>query len=301
MDFHLSTYLNELQQIRIKLAVQNNQLRSTPAKLAQIALLKEVDLTPKPGLVDQISNGAHRDMNLLTFLQSISAITPYLDDFYNYGINSTDNHIEYLMQLRTIGSRCETAMFIATQNINTHKGAIFAFALILSSLGQLHGRKKTINYITICNQIAVICQDIVERELMHNSGKTVGERLYNQYHFTGARGEAQSGYALITKLALPIYFECRQQGYTEQQALWQIMLNLLANNNDTNVVSRGGIEGLNFVKSYATKLLHKKSALSPSAIAELQQFDVKLIEKNISPGGTADLIAVTWFLSNYQI
>ncbi|WP_392562653.1 triphosphoribosyl-dephospho-CoA synthase CitG [Orbus sturtevantii] len=297
----LSVHLTKIHQLRSNLALQNRQLRSDAAKLAQTALLKEVDLTPKPGLVDQMNNGAHRDMNLITFLQSIAAITPYLDEFYYYGTHNkhTDNRV-FLADLRVIGLKCEAAMFLATSNINTHKGAIFALGLILSSLGRLEEQNKSPHYSIICNQVATLCQGMVERELISSPGNTVGEKLYRQYGLTGARGEAQNGYTLIQELSLPVYFDCLKKGYTEQQSLWQSMLHLLANNNDTNVVSRGGMSGLNFVKDYATKLLNDNSALTFLAEEKLQQFDNLLIEKNLSPGGTADLIAVTWFLSHYN-
>ncbi|WP_392563884.1 triphosphoribosyl-dephospho-CoA synthase CitG [Orbus wheelerorum] len=295
----MSDHLNKIHKLRLNLALQNNELHSDAAKLAQIALLKEIDLTPKPGLVDQSNNGAHTDMSLLTFLQSIAAITPYLDKFYDYAVKSNNDNRAFLTDLRTIGCQCETAMFIATNNVNTHKGAIFAFGLILASVGRLTAQHKPLNYSKICDEVASLCQGMVERELLTSQGNTVGERLFKQYGFTGARGEAQSGYQLITKYALPTYFECLKQGYSEQQTLWQTMLNLFAHNNDTNIVSRGGIDGLNYVKAYSAKLLNEKSAFAPDAKIILQQFDQHLIEKNISPGGSADLIAVTWFLTHY--
>ena len=48
------------------------------AQMATDALLQEVNLAPKPGLVDPISTGAHKDMTKDTFYQSIEALRPYL-------------------------------------------------------------------------------------------------------------------------------------------------------------------------------------------------------------------------------
>ena len=45
------------------------------AESASRALLTELMLTPKPGLVDQRNSGAHRDMNLSTFLTSARVLT----------------------------------------------------------------------------------------------------------------------------------------------------------------------------------------------------------------------------------
>lgn len=293
--------LNTLSNQRQELALQNERLTSRAAKLAQLALLKEVDLTPKPGLVDKANSGSHRDMDLCTFMQSIYAITPYFDVFYTYGIDcpSEDNGL-FLARLRQIGLACEKAMFSATKGVNTHKGAIFAFGLVLSSLGRLHALNRPTNPHAICAEVSSLCQGLVNKELVNNQGKTIGERLYQQYGFTGARGEAESGYPLVIQIALPVYIQSLRQGYSEETSLLQAMLSLLANNDDTNVVSRGGIAGLHLVKQQALNLLNEGGALVPQADLKLQQFDTLLIEKNLSPGGTADLIALTWFLSHYN-
>ena len=45
--------------------------------LAADALWQELELTPKPGLVDRLNNGSHRDMDHALFVRSIMAITPW--------------------------------------------------------------------------------------------------------------------------------------------------------------------------------------------------------------------------------
>ena len=45
--------------------------------LAEAALWQELELTPKPGLVDRLNNGSHRDMDHALFVRSIAAITPW--------------------------------------------------------------------------------------------------------------------------------------------------------------------------------------------------------------------------------
>ena len=47
------------------------------SSLAQQAILSEISLTPKPGLVDKFSNGCHADMNYQTFVDSTAAISPW--------------------------------------------------------------------------------------------------------------------------------------------------------------------------------------------------------------------------------
>src|ERR1035437_5081449 len=54
------------------------------------ALLKEVELTPKPGLVDRHNSGSHRDMDLATFYASIEAIAPWFPLFSRIGASSRE-------------------------------------------------------------------------------------------------------------------------------------------------------------------------------------------------------------------
>jgi len=55
-----------------------NELLVEIAGQAEKALLYEVALTPKPGLVDRNNSGAHSDMDFFTFLDSIVSLSPYL-------------------------------------------------------------------------------------------------------------------------------------------------------------------------------------------------------------------------------
>lgn len=55
------------------------------AQAAVTSLQAEVQLAPKPGLVDPESNGAHRDMDVTTFAASIEALTPYFQQYFHAG------------------------------------------------------------------------------------------------------------------------------------------------------------------------------------------------------------------------
>ena len=52
----------------------------TAARMAAQSLLYEVCTTPKPGLVDQNNSGSHRDMDIFTFMSSVSALWPYFEE-----------------------------------------------------------------------------------------------------------------------------------------------------------------------------------------------------------------------------
>jgi len=268
---------------------------------AHRALLAELMLTPKPGLVDRRNSGAHRDMNMQTFLESARAIAPWWQRFVEIGCALA--HVpacDVLQRVRPTGMLCEKAMLEATGGVNTHKGAIFSLALLCSAAGRLFAQGVALNRERICAEVARICVGLVDRELNGTRvAQTAGERIFRRHGLTGARGEAASGYALVRTVALPVYDRLRLEGAGEDVALLQVLLHLLAVNGDTNLVSRGGPAGLNYVRACAGMLLREGGSLAPDGVKKLEAFDDELIARRLSPGGSADLLGVTWFLAQF--
>lgn len=251
--------------------------------LAYRALIKEVELTPKPGLVDRDNNGSHKDMNIDTFYASANAIKPFIERFYKCG-NDFDG-------LRKIGLECEKTMFLATQGINTHKGMIFSLAVICGAIGSIEIKC----FKTLQNEIKYICRDLVKNDLEKSLHvKTHGEQFYAQTKSEGIRGEAKRGYPTIFEQSLPFFIE-KQNEYGEEIGLKLTLLLLMSITDDSTLFARGGLEGLRFVKTEAQKLLHVKDINLLEA--NLKEFDRLMIEKNLSAGGSADLLGLTWFLA----
>ncbi|MDF7667362.1 triphosphoribosyl-dephospho-CoA synthase CitG [Orbaceae bacterium ESL0727] len=309
-------YLKQKQLLGAEL--YPDSLRHVHSQFAMQALLKEVCLSPKPGLVDMNNTGSHRDMDFTTFIASIRAIAPWLDQFYHYGyafmdsiearshaitsaLLSGENNPYFLQGIRPLGIQCEQAMFAATKRVNTHKGGIFAFGLLLSAIGYLQKQSSQLDYQKICRVVATICHGIVDHELTQKvDTSSMGEKLFKRHQLAGARGEAESGYRTVREISLPIYIEMRDKGYDEESSLLQALLYLLAYNPDTNLVARGGLEGLAFVQQAAKQLLRAGGICQTTGRQALYDLDLALIKRNLSPGGSADLIAITWFLAQYQ-
>ncbi|WP_127958254.1 triphosphoribosyl-dephospho-CoA synthase CitG [Serratia microhaemolytica] len=284
---------------------RDRALRSLPlacqqfADLAFQALLVEVNLTPKPGLVDRNNSGAHRDMELGHFYRSARTIAAWLPRFIRQGIEDAELPVEQqLARLRPLGVVCEQQMFQATGGINTHKGSIFSLSLLCSAFGRLQQLRQPIDAESLCQQVAQICRGLVKRELIDNNrGRSAGERLFNRLGLSGARGEAESGFHRVIGGALPHYCRRLAEGAGEQAALLDSLLWLMAHNNDTNVAARGGLQGLHWLQQRALRLLAQGGAVAPQGIRQLQLFDAACIRRNLSPGGSADLLIVTWLLA----
>jgi triphosphoribosyl-dephospho-CoA synthase len=264
--------------------------------LATRALVLEVELTPKPGLVDRANSGAHRDMDLGTFRAAIAAIAPWWEAFHRLGDRTrTLPADEILPLLRPLGLACEQDMLEATGGVNTHKGGIFALGLACAAAGRLGpapGREA------LCREVGLLCRGLVEKEFpLGHPPRTEGGRLFHAYGFTGARGEAASGFATVRRFGLPALREAREAGLPEEAALLQTLLHLMAHNADTNLVRRGGLDALARVQDRSRALLGAGGLEAPGAISALEAFDLDLIRLHLSPGGSADLLALTWFLA----
>ena len=261
------------------------------ASLAKIAMLKEVMLTPKPGLVDQNNNGSHEDMDLQTFLTSIEAINPYLQPFIEAGISHPNTPKECFKELRSIGIECEKSMFSATKGVNTHKGMIFSLAVILGSFGQILKTQKLITSSLLHNQIKTLCADLMDQDFAKVSkNPSSGERFYKLYGNGGIRQEAQNGYPTLFSISLPTFSHYLKFG--EDIALKMSLLALMQNLQDSTLWARGAEDGLNYVQHYAKKFNGKPKNISKF----LKKMDEDLIIRYLSPGGSADLLAMTYLI-----
>ncbi|HHS9881122.1 triphosphoribosyl-dephospho-CoA synthase CitG [Klebsiella aerogenes] len=274
------------------------------ARLACRAMQTEARLTPKPGLVDRRNSGAHQDMALPDFLRSAHAIASILPLFFEEGAASAVCDPDcVLARLKPIGLRCETAMLQATGGVNTHKGAIFTLGLFCAAQGRHEALEQPLVPKALAATVAKFCHGIVERELVELRGLTpltAGQRLFITFGLTGARGEAQAGYPLVIDHALPRYRQLRREGLSEELALLNTLLFIMSRNDDTCVASRGGIKGLNWLQRQAQQLLNAGGVRSPENLSLLQQLDDACISRNLSPGGSADLLMLTWFLSHFH-
>ncbi|PWC84756.1 2-(5'-triphosphoribosyl)-3'-dephospho CoA synthase [Azospirillum sp. TSH100] len=269
------------------------------ARLAHQSLLREVMLTPKPGLVDRRNSGSHRDMDLSTFRASARAIAPWFARLFMIGLADCDLPAGlFLPRIRPDGLACERAMLQATGGVNTHKGSIFAFGLLCAAAGRLAGRGASVGPGPLCAEVAAICAGVVDELRRGGEATTAGEHLFRRYGLTGARGEAASGFATVRAYALPMFERLRTAGAGADIALHGALLELLAFNPDTNVVARGGLGGLAFLQGEAMRLRRAGGVGAPGFLRRMAALDDAVIRRNLSPGGSADLLAVTWFLSH---
>lgn len=264
------------------------------ASAAVRGLLHEVSITPKPGLVDRNNSGSHRDMDFFTFLDSSASLIPWFREFFCLGWNHSGEPDGQLFErLRYAGQRAETAMFTATGGINTHKGLVFASAILCGSLGKVHaGRDLPLPMDEVLSE----CQKLGNcslRDLKKASAMsaTNGERIFTAYGIQGARGEAAAGFPSAVQIGFPALKKWLSKGFSLNDASAMALLTLISEVDDTNMVHRGGPELAKKSKEQARHLL---SAVTNKNFKEtLNALDHQYITENLSPGGCADLLAVS--------
>lgn len=261
--------------------------RQRIARLCVQSLELEVQTTPKPGLVDRRNSGSHRDMDLHTFEVSARALEPYFSQCVSIGQEMADQTPEAtFFRLRQAGLAAEQIMYRVTDGVNTHKGAIFTLGILCGCIGRLWKPEEPLGeQIQLLTQCARMGQAALRQDFPDGLGK--GGSL-------GARGEAAAGLPSVTNISLPVYRAGRKLGLSVNDSAAAALVHLIAFVEDTNLFRRGGREGAAYAIEAARSLLRENPYPKRGVLEEL---DDAFIVRNLSPGGCADLLAVTLFLA----
>lgn len=283
----------------LKSIIDKNINSEIVSEKAVKALIYEVSISPKAGLVTRYSNGSHRDMDYFTFEKSAFSLKKYFKDCYNYrDIHKLDEE-EFFLNLRSLGKEAEQNMFKVTEGINTHKGTIFSMGILISILAASLKEKENFTLDDLVEQIKKVCKPL-EIELGEKIDNTSGEKIFKKYGIKGARGLALSGYELVLNDGIKklLYFT----NYLDlETACILLLFYYIAMLDDTNIINRSDIETLKdmqreslyIFKKYMYEGLNDKEKFIRE---DMETLNRKFVEKNISPGGSADLLILTLFM-----
>ena len=258
------------------------------AQLAQRALTMELNLPLKPGLVCPDSNGAHSDMDYALMQRGIAAIRPFFAPMAMADTPET---------LRQLGIEAEMAMMAATGGVNTHRGAIFCLGLALNAWMQGAHNEDLMQ-----NRLAETAQSIFRIQLSNNGLATTPEAL------CGARQIAASGYRILFEDWLP-YLRTDERASSPLH-LQKLLLRIMSTLDDTCVVKRAGAERAQLVKGEAEAMLmaeekwffakpcEKYFSSDETKQNQLQELCDRYAAEGISPGGAADMLALTIFIDS---
>ena len=272
-------------------------------KCAWNALIEEVDTTPKPGLVDLYSNGAHTDMDAAAFRRSADALRPFFVKLAREGLSFDGSAQELFMGLRGVGMDAEQAMYEATHGVNTHKGAIFTFGIFCAAAGRCVKEQRAITALGLLEMEQEMTVRVLTAELEKLRGsirtpgiETHGERNLHRYGTAGCRGEAIEGYPGVFGIALPVLRAGLSDGRDWNRVKLQALLTLMAHTEDSNILSRHNPAVLGAVQEEMREFLRCGGAYREDAVRLLEEMDADYSRRGISAGGCADLLAGAVFI-----
>ena len=241
------------------------------SSLSMQALVYEVSVTPKPGLVDRNNTGAHQDMDIFTFEASAVSLNHYFEQFALCGIE------------------------------NGHEPFSRIFSR-LRSLGYMYANHIPYSPDTLLKINRKLVADVLEdfNDVTVENARTNGERLYALYGMKGARGEALSGYHTVLKKALPVLKHQLDRGLSLNDAGAVTLLYIMAHSEDTNIVNRSSYHSMKKIQALLRETLNDPEFINKDPIPYLESLDREFIKNNISPGGSADLLALTFFLYLFE-
>jgi triphosphoribosyl-dephospho-CoA synthase len=125
---------------------------------------------------------------------------------------------------------------------------------------------------------------------------THGEHVRRRYSVGGARLEAQDGFPHVVDIGLPALVRAREHGVGENAARVDALLAIMASLDDTCLLHRAGMTGLQAGQRGARRVLAAGGSSTAAGQAALNALERALVALNASPGGAADLLAATLFL-----
>jgi len=266
-------------------------------RLAIRSLYREAALAPKPGLVSPNSQGSHRDMDYSTFLRSLQALRSYFPAIAACGLQRPG-----FAPLRVLGIEAEAAMLAATGGVNTHRGAIFNLGLLCAAAGRLIVDGETPSAATAClavkmNWATDILDGLATLPVASQLKLSHGLEVARRYGSGGARQEAASGFPAALEIGLPAYRSILVATGDGELAAVQALFALIAELDDTNLLWRGGPAGLASGRLAASEFLAAGGVLADDWREHAAAIDRDFVARDLSPGGSADLLGVTLFLA----
>lgn len=297
----LKFLLQRVDKDEIKMDLNNYTCRLSPfdADLQKVgqyltqAILLEVSTHPKPGLVTRLSNGAHKDMSIFTFMMSSAVLSKAFNDLQDIGQAHRGTLVELFCKLRSYGVGAEAELLRVTKGVNTQRGILFAGGIVSAVSG--YAMNMGLSRDALLPLIKEMAAGLVARELknLDHAAMTAGEKLYYKYGITGIRGEVENGFPSVVNYGLPALEDAFDKGATINDALVHALISLMTVVEDSNVIWRTDYDTLLEVQRIAKNILSLGSVFTEKgrmAIAETERY---FLQSRISPGGSADLLSVT--------
>jgi triphosphoribosyl-dephospho-CoA synthase len=189
-------------------------------------------------------------------------------------------------------------MFAATAGVNTHRGAIFGLGLLCAAAGAKASGLADFG-LPLGDVVTRLWGDSIldGPVLLHSHGSAAHRR----FRAGGARIEAARGFPSVYRIGLPALRRATPVVPTDTEAARvEACFALIASVEDTNLLHRGGLEGLRFAHDAARRFIDAGGVGAPGWRAQAQSIHDSFVARRLSPGGSADLLAMTLFVDAHE-
>lgn len=255
------------------------------------SLHQELAAYPKPGLVSPVDSGSHRDMDAALFFRSLFSLRRYFCEVAAAGGQRAE-----FAELKRLAIAAEQRMLLATAGVNTHRGAIFNLGLLAAAAGSLRAEGRLLSADAIAGRVRSLWGDAIRAHGATLPKTSHGGQVATRYKVGGALQEAAAGFPHVFELALPAWLECQALGIEPNRAAVQCLFVLMSRLADTNLLYRGGEAGLQFARRNAGEFVAGGGVFRTGWQDRAVVIHRRFVAQNLSPGGSADLLAATLFV-----
>ncbi|MCG9512844.1 triphosphoribosyl-dephospho-CoA synthase [Acinetobacter pittii] len=268
------------------------------ASLAIEALIDEVNLTPKPALVDRRGSGAHDDLTLELMERSAKSLGPMFEEMAQAAMHHGEVCLALREDIGEIGRQGEKVMMLATDGVNTHRGAIWALGLMVTAAALARTNQQYLSAVELCQLAGQIAQ--FEDRFIPEQALSHGQQVQKKLGILGAKDQAQQGFPTIVNFGLKQFYQSRSKPMKEEFARLDALLAMMTDLTDTCVLYRSGTSGLKRMQQGAQQVLDLGGSSSLEGRRALHLLEIDLLRMKASAGGAADLLAATLFIDRVE-
>lgn len=255
--------------------------RLAPRQLAGnlvLGALQELQVTPKPGLVDRADPGSHPDLSFASMRRSVDLLPRYYAE-----LQSVIDERGPLEAAVACGLAAEQRM-LREVGSNAHKGYLFLSGLFLMA-AQDAGEEVEALRAGLARLGSAFFARFPPSE----------DRVRARTGLGGIRAEVEQGLPAVFEHGWPRYREALALGWTVPEAEFYLMAVLMQQVEDTTAVQRGGLAGLQRLRRDGAAL-QRRLEQRRDPLPFLADLNADYRRANLTMGGVADCMALTFAL-----
>ncbi|HEY3384316.1 MAG TPA: triphosphoribosyl-dephospho-CoA synthase [Vicinamibacterales bacterium] len=267
----------------------------------------ELELTPKPGLVDRLDNGSHPDLSFEAMGRSIALLPLYFDALLDIARRAPALDLAACVQA---GVDAEARM-AATIGSNAHRGYIFLGGLVLLGATEFERRGQLATVAALRAAIRGVASRVLGSPVPRPSaGPTSNGAAVRQRHALGGiHREALEGLPSVFDVGLPVCADRLKTAHPSPraaatgaatQARHYLMAVLMQSVEDTTAVHRCGPAGLARLRTDGARLQHiieQQADYQPY----LRALNDEYRAMRLTMGGVADCLAICLALHEVEL